>query len=73
MLVTPFEDWQRRRIPQLTRLGALRVTTPAPQVQRSLFNGLAQVIVQAPATTGTLRLTAEADGLAAATSAIEAK
>lgn len=73
MLVTPFEDWQRRRLPQLTRLGSLRVTTPAPQVRRSLFNGLAQVIVQAPAAAGTLRLTAEADGLASATSAIEAK
>ena len=73
MLVTPFADWQRRRLPQLTRLGALRVATPAPQTQRSLFNGLAQVIVQAPATAGPLRLTAEADALAPATSAIEAK
>jgi beta-galactosidase len=73
MLVTPFEDWQRRRLPQLTRLGALRVTTPAPQVQRSLFNGLAQVIVQAPAAPGALHLTAEATGLTTATSAIAAK
>ncbi|HLP03673.1 MAG TPA: beta-galactosidase GalA [Opitutaceae bacterium] len=73
VLVTPFPDWQRRRLPQLTRLGTLRVTTPAPQAQRSLFNGLAQVIVQAPATAGTLRLTAEADGLAAASSVIEVK
>ena len=49
------------------------MTTPAPQAQRSLFNGLAQVIVQAPAAAGFLRLTAEADGLAPAASAIEAK
>ncbi|MFT3829308.1 MAG: beta-galactosidase GalA [Opitutaceae bacterium] len=73
MLVTPFADWQRRRLPQLTRLGTLRVTTPAPQAQRSLFNGLAQVIVQAPATAGALHLTAEAEGLTAATSTIEAR
>ncbi|HLP09238.1 MAG TPA: beta-galactosidase GalA [Opitutaceae bacterium] len=73
VLATPFEDWQRRRLPQLTRLGTLRVTTPAPQAQRSLFNGLAQVIVQAPATAGALRLTAEADGLTSATCAVEVK
>jgi beta-galactosidase len=73
VLVTPFEDPQRRRLPQLTRLGTLRMTTPTPQAARSLFNGLAQVIVQAPAAAGTLRLTAEADGMNSATSSIEAK
>lgn len=62
LLVTPFDDG-RRRLPQLERLGHLRVTTQAPQVQRSLFNGFAQVIVQAPNTSGELCLTAEADGL----------
>ncbi len=73
LLVTPFEDSQRRRLPQLSRLGTLRVTTPAPGAQRSLFNGLAQVIVQAPAAPGEIRLTAEADGLAPATSTLAAK
>lgn len=73
MVVTPFADNQRRRLPQLTRLGTLRVTTPAPQPARSLFNGLAQVVVQAPATAGTLRLTAEADGLSAAATTVSAQ
>ncbi len=73
VLVTPFEGHQRRRLPQLTRLGALRMTTPAPQPFRSLFNGLAQVIVQAPASAGTLRLTAEADGLAPAVGTVAAQ
>ncbi len=73
MIVTPFEDWQRRRLPQLSRLGTFRVATPAPVAQRSLFNGLAQVIVQAPAAAGALHLTAEADGLAPATSTITAR
>ena len=38
--------------------------------ERSLFNGYAQVIVQADRTPGTLRLTARADGLASAEAAI---
>jgi beta-galactosidase len=72
MIVTPFEDGHRR-LPQLSRLGNLRMTTPAPIVQRSLFNGYAQVIVQAPRSPGEIRLSAEADGLAPATSTISAR
>jgi beta-galactosidase len=72
IIVTPFEDG-RRRLPQLSRLGNLRVTSPPPVVQRSLFNGYAQVIVQAPRSAGEIRLTAEADGLKPATSTISAR
>ena len=72
IIVLPFEDG-RRRLPQLSRLGTLSVTTPAPVAQRSLFNGYAQVIVQAPRSAGEIRLTAEADGLKPATSTISAR
>lgn len=71
LIVAPFDDG-RRRLPQLERLGSLRVTTQAPQVQRSLFNGLAQVIVQAPNSPGEIRLTAEAERLKPAISAVKA-
>lgn len=70
LIVTPFEDG-RRRLPQLTRLGNLCVTMPAPQVQRSLFNGYAQVIVQASRNVGELRLTAEVDGLKPVSSTLQ--
>jgi beta-galactosidase len=62
LIVTPFDDKQNH-IPELTRLGTLRVTTPAPPAQRRLFNGLAQVIVQSTRTPGVIRLTAIAPGL----------
>lgn len=62
LLVMPFEDG-RRRLPQQVRLGNLRVTTPAAQVARSLFNGYAQVVVRGAKSAGELKLTAEADGL----------
>ncbi|MFT3870828.1 MAG: beta-galactosidase GalA [Nibricoccus sp.] len=71
LLVTPFEDG-RRRLPQSERLGTLRVTTAAPQVQRDLFNGLAQVIVQAPRNPGDVRLVVEAEGLKSATATVKA-
>ena len=67
LLVTPFEK-QGRRLPQQSHIGNLRVTAPIPPAQRSLFNGLAQVIVQASQTAGEIHLTAEASGLKSATS-----
>jgi len=72
LLVTPFAG-RKNPIPELTRLGSLRVTTPAPTAQRSLFNGLAQVIVQAGRTPGTIVLTAESAGLASATQTVTAQ
>jgi len=62
LIVVP-HDGSRRRLPQLTQLGVLRISRPAAPVQRSLFNGLAQVIIQAPASAGTIELRAEAEGL----------
>ena len=70
LLVTPFAD-SRRRLPEADRLGALRLTTAAPATQRSLFNGFAQVIVEAGSEPGKLTLSASADDLAPANSSIE--
>ncbi len=70
-IVTPFYDGQNR-IPENTRLGSLRITTPPPPARRSLFNGLAQVIVQSTSKPGSLRLTAKSEGLASAESLISA-
>ena len=53
----------------------LRTLNPPPPVQwgRSVFNGLAQVIVQSAKTGGTLKLTAMADGLKPASTVIATK
>jgi beta-galactosidase len=45
---------------------AVQVVTPAPQWQRSAFNGLAQVIVQSTSQAGETKLKAESPGLAPA-------
>jgi len=73
LLVTPFAD-NKNHIPELvTRLGSLRITTPAAPATRSLFNGLAQVIVQATCEPGAIHLTAKSNGLTAAESTVTAK
>jgi beta-galactosidase len=72
VLVEPFRD-QRARLPELTRFGSLRVASPAPPVQRSLFNGLAQVIVQATEQAGPIRLVAKAAGLEPAESTVTSR
>ena len=43
----------------------------APQWSHSLFNGLSQIIVQSTKDAGEIKLTATADGLATATSAMQ--
>jgi len=49
-------------------------TEPAPvQWQRSVFNGLAQIIVQSSKEPGELKLTAKSDGLASTTATITAQ
>jgi beta-galactosidase len=63
LLVTPFGD-KLNHIPELTQLGSLHAYTPAPPARRSLFNGLAQVIVQSTREPGEIRLTAKSEGLA---------
>jgi beta-galactosidase len=72
LIVKPFDD-PLNHIPELTQLGSMRAFTPAPPARRSLFNGLAQVIVQSTREPGKIRLTAKSDGLAAAESIITAR
>jgi beta-galactosidase len=72
LIATPFDD-KKNHIPELTRLGSGRITTPAPPARRSLFNGLAQVIVQSMREPGEIRLTANSDGLVPAASTISAR
>jgi beta-galactosidase len=69
LIVTPFGDGSNH-IPESTRLGALKVSTPPAPWQRGLFNGLAEVLVQAGTGHGPIRLTATADNLSAAESVV---
>jgi beta-galactosidase len=69
LVVTPFADHQNH-LPETTRVGSLCLRTPAPPAARSLFNGLAQVIVQPSGAAGTLQLTAQASGVAAAATTV---
>ena len=48
----------------------VRVTVPAAQWKRSLFNGLAQVVVESTGEKGQIRLNATADRLAGSTSSV---
>jgi beta-galactosidase len=52
---------------------AVQVVTPAPAWQRSVFHGLAQVIVESTGEAGEIRLTAMSPGLAAATVGVVAR
>jgi beta-galactosidase len=72
LIVTPFNDG-RNHIPELERLGCVSVAHPAAPAKRSLFNGLAQVIVQASREPGEIRLAATADGLAPTESTVTSK
>ena len=69
LVVVPVLD-KRNHIPELTRLGNLRITTPAEQAQRSLFSGLAQVIVQSSREPGAIHLKAASAGLKSAESTV---
>jgi beta-galactosidase len=53
--------------------GLVRMTTPAGRWQRSLFNGLAQVIVQSTGQPGEITLTARAPGLTDAVLKLQAQ
>jgi beta-galactosidase len=72
LLVTPFDD-QRNHIPEITRLGSVHASTPAPPARRSLFNGLAQVIVQSTRAPGVICLQAKSDGLPPAEATVTAR
>lgn len=71
LLVTPTPSGPNR-IPERDDLGTVRFRQPAPPPQRSLFNGLAQVIVELPAGGDAAKLTARAEGLADASLALPA-
>jgi len=51
---------------------AVRTLTPAAAYERRLFNGLAQVIVQAGTDAGAIQLTASSQGLKPATAEVKA-
>jgi len=72
LIVTPFAD-KKNHIPELARLGSVNLVKPAPAAQRSLFNGLAQVLVQATRQPGEIRLTARTEGLSEAESVVVAQ
>lgn len=72
LIVTPFDD-KRNHIPELTRIGAVRLPPPAIPARRNLFNGFAQVIVQANRQAGEIRVVAKSPGLAPAESLINAR
>lgn len=57
-------DQRARERAELVRPARLRIDTAAPAYRRALFNGLAQVIVQASGEPGELTLTATSPGLA---------
>ncbi len=69
VIVTPLPD-RRNHIPEVNRLGALQVRTPAPTWQRNLFNGYAQIIVQAGTQSGAIKLSAQAKNLKTATATL---
>jgi beta-galactosidase len=69
LVVVPYPD-RVNHMPELTRLGAVQVVTPAPRWQRRLFNGLADVVVVGGADAGVLRLEAESENLAPARSEV---
>lgn len=72
LLVSPVLD-QRNHIPELSRLGAMQIRTPAPSWQRQVFNGYAQIILQAAKQAGPIRLTARSKDLQIATVIVTAE
>jgi beta-galactosidase len=69
LIVTPLADGHNH-MPELSRLGSVRVWTPAPAYRRRAFNGWAQVIVQTTKDPGEIRLTAQSEGLSPAVGAL---
>ncbi len=69
LIVVPYSDGVNH-MPELTRLGAVQVVTPAPRWQRRLFNGLAEVVVAGAADARLLRVEAESENLAPAQSEV---
>jgi beta-galactosidase len=63
----PFSQRGAREHLREIQPAALRIATPPPPWQRSVFNGLAQVIVQSTGTPGAITLEASSPGLEPAT------
>jgi beta-galactosidase len=73
IVATRFSDQQKKaQLFQWDVAGpaAVQVVTPPPAWKRSVFNGLAQVIVQSTAEAGAIELTGSSSGLAPATISI---
>ncbi len=58
-----YNEWGQRNKLHDLQPAVLHLVTPAPPYSRSVFNGLAQVIVQSSATAGVIKLHASAEGL----------
>jgi beta-galactosidase len=70
IVAQPYDDWgMRENIAKLIPV-AVRSLTPAAAYERRVFNGLAQVIVQAGTKPGAMQLSARSQGLTEATSTV---
>jgi beta-galactosidase len=67
VVATAYRDQAAREKAERSPPARLRIDGPEPTWRRSLFNGLAQVIVQSTGEPGTITLTATSPGLAKAT------
>ncbi len=70
---TRFAEWSARESIRETHPASLRVTTPPAPWSRSVFNGLAQVIIQSTGEPGAIELSASADGVRAAVLRVSAR
>lgn len=70
---TRFAEWSAREGIRETLPAAIRITTPAAPWSRSVFNGLAQVIIQSTGEPGEIELSASSEGVASARLAIPAR
>jgi beta-galactosidase len=73
VVATGYRDKRARERAERVRPARLRIDPPALPFQRALFNGLAQVIVQAGAEPGEITLAASSPGLADATLHVSVK
>jgi beta-galactosidase len=72
IIASAYRDATRREHDERVRPAVLRIDRPAPEWRRSLFNGLAQVIVQSNGIAGELVLEARACGLVTARASVVA-
>jgi beta-galactosidase len=72
LVATPFDDWGMRENIAKISPAAVRTLTPAAAYERRVFNGLAQVIVQASRAAGVIQLTASSKGLKPAVAEVKA-